>query len=127
MSLRRRPAVVVTVVGLAAAALGDVVQGYDGPGPIIFGVLGVAVAVAGPRWRVLPGLAVIVSAIFIIGALVNPESTARLTNPSDVLGFGSGVLQLLGFVVAVVAGCAAVAAPDARRRPADLPREAEHP
>jgi hypothetical protein len=51
MSLRRRPAVVVTVAGLAAAALGDVGQGYDGPGPIIFGVLGVAVAVAGPRWR----------------------------------------------------------------------------
>jgi hypothetical protein len=113
ISWRRRPAVLVTVVGLAAAALGDGLQAYDGPGPIISAIL--AAAVAAVRWRVVPALAAIISAVFIVGALVSPESIARLTNPSDALGFGLGVLQLLGFAVAAVAGTVAAAAPHVRR------------
>jgi hypothetical protein len=109
----RSHAVPVTVVGLLMGAFGDALQGWDGPGPLIFAAL--AIIVASVRWRVTPAVAVVVSAFFVVGALVNPESTQRLSNSSDIVGFGSGWLQLLGFVVAIVGGIVAVAAPSAPR------------
>ena len=115
----RRPAVLVTVGGLAAAALGDLAQGWDGPGPVVFGVL--AIAVAALPSRVLAAVAALVSALFVVGALSNPGSIARLTDPADVAGFASGVLQLLGFVLAAVAGTAV-----ALRRPS-VPGPADRP
>ena len=110
----RGHAVHVTVVGLLMAAFGDALQGWDGPGPLIFAAL--AIIVASVRWRVVPAVAVVVSAFLVVGALVNPVSTQRLSNASDIVGFGSGWLQLLGFVVSIVAGIVAVAAPSALRR-----------
>jgi hypothetical protein len=95
----------VTVAGLALAALADRIQPWDGPGPVIFAALAVIVAIF-PR-RTVCATAAVICAIFIVGALVNPENTHRLTTPSDVLDFVTGVAQLTGFALGVLAGCLA--------------------
>ena len=99
---RRQPAVLLTVAGLALAALADGIQPWDGPGPVIFATLAVVVAVF-PRRTVCAGAAAI-CAFFVVGALINPENTRRLATPSDVLDFGTATAQLTGFVLGVLAG-----------------------
>lgn len=105
-----RAAVLVTVAGLAAAAIGDgAPEGFtwDGPGPALFAVLAVLVAVVPGRSMVLLG--VLMSVAFAGAALTIPASLAKLGDPSDVVVFGFAVLQVAGFAVAAVAGTVAAA------------------
>jgi hypothetical protein len=115
----RRAAGIATIVGLLATAVGDAApEGlyWDGPGPAIFAVLALLVAVVPGRSAVL--VAVLGSATFLYGALTVPASLDRLADPSALLTFGSAVLQLLGLVVAVVAGIVVLWPARARTRTA---------
>lgn len=105
----RRTVMVVLVVALVAVAVGDAApEGlqWDGPGPVLFLALALLVALVPGRSMVL--LAVLMSVAFVVGAVQSPEAISRLSAPSEVLGFGSTVLQILGLAVSVVAGAVAV-------------------
>jgi hypothetical protein len=101
---RRNLPVLLTVGGLAAGALGDGLQAWDGPGPVIFAVSALVVALL-PR-RVTTGAAAVLGAVFVLGALANADD-AGLTDPSQPFRLATGVMQLLGYVLAAVAGTAA--------------------
>jgi hypothetical protein len=112
---RRRRWVVATCVALVLAAVGDagpeilaarsLVAGYDGPGPLIY--LGVAALVATVRWRFVPLLAVVMSALFLFGAFADADFAGRLITPTGVT-FVAAWLQVLSFAAAIVCGTAAV-------------------
>ena len=119
----RRTLMLVLVAALVAVGVGDAApEGlqWDGPGPVLFAVLAVLVAVVPGRSMVL--LAILMSAAFVLGAARSPEVLERLSTPSDVLGFGSSLLQIVGLVTAVVTGAVAVR-PDARARSAGGPSD----
>jgi hypothetical protein len=104
-----RVAVLVMVAGLLADAIGDAAPeglDWDGPGPAVFFGLAVMVALIPGRFAIT--LSAILSAAFVYGALTNPEPLEKLSTPSDLLGFAGILLQLLGLVVAVVAGLVAI-------------------
>ena len=105
----RRRVMVVLVVALVAVGVGDAAPEalrWDGPGPVLFAALALLVAVVPGRSMVL--LSLLMSVAFVVGALRSPVSMGRLATPSDLLGFGSTVLQILALVVAAVAGVLAV-------------------
>lgn len=105
----RRVAVIVTIAGLVTDAVADGAPeglNWDGPGPVLFLLLAVIVAVTPGRFMIM--IAVLLSSGFVVGALTNPEPLARLSNPADVIPFGFMVLQITGLVVAIVAGLVAV-------------------
>ncbi|GAA3304736.1 hypothetical protein GCM10020218_104870 [Dactylosporangium vinaceum] len=97
-------------MALVLAAIGDagpeivasrsLVAGYDGPGPLIY--LGVAVLVALVRWRFMPLLAVVMSALFLVGGFAAAQFRDRLTDPGAVVQFAAGWLQMASFAAA---GC----------------------
>ncbi|WP_064745491.1 hypothetical protein [Pseudonocardia acaciae] len=104
----RRPAVIVTVVSLVAVAVGDAAPeglDWDGPGPALFVILAIVVALVPGRAMIL--LSCIMCVAFLGGAAGSPDSRARFADPSRLLEFGSAVLQTLGLVVGLVAGIAA--------------------
>lgn len=93
------------MAGLLATAIGDAApEGlhWDGPGPAIFALLAVLVAVVPGRAMLV--LAVLVSAVFLFGALTVPGSLARMADPTATLDFTSAIVQIVGLVAAVVAG-----------------------
>jgi hypothetical protein len=107
----------VTCAALVLAAVGDAgpeiiasrspLDGYDGPGPLIY--LGVAAIVAATVrwWRFVPLLAVVTSAFFLVGGLADADFAHRLATPAGIPS-AAAWLQMLGFAVAAVAGTAAV-------------------
>ena len=101
----RRAAIIATTAGLLVAAIGDAapegldVTEWDGPGPVLFLLLAIMVALIPGRFTAL--LAIVLSSAFVVGALTNPESVQRLTTPVALLGFSSGILQLLGLLTAI--------------------------
>ncbi|GAA4553937.1 hypothetical protein GCM10023192_87290 [Amycolatopsis samaneae] len=105
---RRLPATLV-VAGLLLDAVGDAApEGFhwDGPGPILFLILAILVAL-------LPGdamieLSMLLSLTFVLTAFMNPESSRRLSTPSDVLPFAGTLAQVVGLGLAVLAGAIAV-------------------
>lgn len=80
-----------------------------GPGPVLF--LNLAIMVGTVPGRFMIWIGVVLSAAFVVGALTNPEPLERLSTPSDLLGFSSTLLQLVGLCVAVGAGAVATLAP----------------
>jgi hypothetical protein len=103
----RRLAVIVTLAGLLAAAIGDAAPeglNWDGPGPVLFTLLAILTAVV--PGRSVPLLSVLLSLAFLVTAFMVPESLARLSNPADVLPFAGTVTQVIGLAVAVVAAVA---------------------
>ena len=121
---RRQRSIVATCVALVLAAVGDagpeiiesrsLVADYDGPGPLIYLVF--AAVVGTFRWRYVPLLAVLMSALFLVGGFADSDFTRRLTMPTETAGFVGAWLQTIGFVAAIGFGIAAVR----RRAPAGL-------
>lgn len=119
----RRTTMLVLIAALLAVAVGDAApEGlrWDGPGPVLFAALALLTALVPGRSMIL--LAILMSGAFVVGAARSPEVLDRLSTPSDVLGFGSSILQIAGLVVAVTAGALA-ARPD--RQPAEVRRSWE--
>lgn len=105
----RRTAVIVTIAGLVTNAVADgAPEGldWDGPGPALFLILAIIVAITPGRFMIM--IAVLLSMGFVVGALTNPEPLDRLSNPGDFIPFGFMVLQITGLLVATVAGIVAV-------------------
>jgi hypothetical protein len=105
----RRTAVIVTIAGLVTDAVADGAPeglNWDGPGPVLFLLLAIIVAITPGRFMIM--IAVLLSMGFVVGALTNPEPLDRLSNPGDFLPFGFMVLQITGLLVAIVAGIVAV-------------------
>jgi hypothetical protein len=104
----RRPFVVATLAGLVLAGVSLAAaerMDFQGPGPIPFLLL--AIAVAFTRGRYVIGLALVLSIVYLGAVFSNPEPIARLTNPSDTLGFASTLLHAFFLLMTVIAGIAA--------------------
>lgn len=104
---RHRALLIATCVALTAAAIADAATGYDGPGPFIYPVFALAVALA--PWRYTPLLAAAMSVFFIAGGLASGSFTHWLTNPNHLLDFTAGWAQMLSFAAAAASATAAVA------------------
>jgi hypothetical protein len=104
---RHRTLLIATCAALIAAAIADAATGYDGPGPFIYPVFAVAVALI--PWRYTPLFATAMSIFFIIGGLRSAESWHRLTTPSGVGYFTAGWAQILSFAAAGAFAAAAFA------------------
>ncbi|HEX4223281.1 MAG TPA: hypothetical protein VHZ97_13020 [Pseudonocardiaceae bacterium] len=74
---------------------------WDGPGPVMFLVLGLLVLFVPGRHILM--LSALLSAAFVYGAFDN-MATDHLTTPSDTVPFIFANLQLVGYTVATVAG-----------------------
>jgi hypothetical protein len=103
----RRRAVVVTLVGLLAAAIGDgapelLTWEWDGPGPILFTLLAVLTAVV--PGRSMPLLSVLLALAFLVTAFLMPQSLARFGDLGDVPVFVGASTQVIGLAIAVLAG-----------------------
>lgn len=115
----RRTAVLVVTGGLLADAIGDAApEGlvWDGPGPVLF--LGLAVAVALVPGRFMTLLAMPLCGAFVVGCLTNPEPLQALATPSDPLPFVGILVQLAGLTTALLAGVFVVRPDRPRRRTA---------
>jgi hypothetical protein len=98
---------VIGCVGFLLAALGDTTSGpYDGPGP--FFDLGMAVVFAVAPWWIGTWLAILYSAVDLVGAFRNPQAPAILADPGHLGPFVAVVVQLAGFVIGA-AGAVALA------------------
>ncbi|MEU4222074.1 hypothetical protein [Actinoplanes sp. NPDC026623] len=98
----------------------SLVAGYDGPGPLIY--LSVAVLVAAVRWRFVPLVAVVVSALFLVGGLADADFRDRLTGPVGA-ALAGGWLQMISFVAVMLCGLVAVRQPARARQPHQLTGE----
>jgi hypothetical protein len=108
----------VNVAGLVVAAAGILIQYFSGvegfptvpPGPFI--LLAAAALVARGPWRWTAAVAVIAPLLgLVLGAMstiLNWETSAPLSDPSEPAGFAGAVLQFLGLIVALGAGVAVV-------------------
>jgi hypothetical protein len=108
----------LNVIGMVAAAVGIIMQIASGsdlyptipPGPIIL-LAGAALVALGP-WRWTPVVGVVVPLFLLVGAViaavVSGEFVDQLTDPGEVGIFAGDVLQLLGVIIALVAGIVAL-------------------
>jgi hypothetical protein len=103
----RRTSTLITVGALFLAAIADAApEGlhWDGPGPVVFLILALlALFVPGRHIMMLSAL---LSAAFVYGAFDNIPAD-HLTTPADTMPFIWANLQLLGYLVATVAGAIA--------------------
>lgn len=119
---RHRALLIAACVALIASTIADAATGYDGPGPFVYPVFALAVALI--PWRYTPLAATAMSVFFIVGGLASPAFVRWLTTPSRAVDFTAGWAQLAGFAAAAVCAAAAVVcAPrsTSRRRPAPDP------
>lgn len=105
------------LIATCAASIADAATGYDGPGPFIYPVFALAVALV--RWRYTPLLAAAMSAFFTVGGLASSAFVHRLMTPSGVGDFAAGWAQMLSFAAA--AGFATASAARAPRAPRATP------
>jgi hypothetical protein len=111
------PAAVANAMFLFAAAAGLIIQIFTGvpgfpdipPGPIILGAAGLLVLTMTARYRWVLILGVIAPVFIIVGALIEGSFWGRLGDPADFGPFLGTALQMLGVVVATIAGAVAVA------------------
>lgn len=96
--LSRRNPGRTSVIGLAGAERLD----FNGPGPIPFFALAIAVTLV--RGRYVVGLALVLSTVFLGAVFSNPGPLARLADTSDLLGFGSTLFHAGSLVVIIIAG-----------------------
>lgn len=100
-----RIATIVVFSGLLLDAVGDAAPegfNWDGPGPILFLVLAILVALI--PGKAMIELSMMLSLTFVLTAFLNPQAGARLMEPSNVLPFVGALMQVVGLGVAVVAG-----------------------
>jgi hypothetical protein len=117
----------LTIVGLVATGIGFLGAGVNpGPGPravqgaltvgplylppLLVGLVTLAIAgLVATRNRWMPAVGAAFAAILLIGAATFGSASVyfRLTHPGLVIGFAEDSLQLVGEVIAVVAGIAA--------------------
>ncbi len=111
---RAAPSRVTLVVGLVVAAAGVMIEYLTGvpgfpavpPGPIILLVVAAIVALVAARAIVVLGL---VAAAFLSVGAVAAGTTAEVLAAPEVIGqFLGALVQVLGLVVALVAGVAAL-------------------
>jgi hypothetical protein len=115
----------LTVASLVVAAAGVGIQiasgvPYPPIPPVLFILLIPAGLIAFAPWRWTPLVAVPV-ALFLVFGLVATGESARLLDPSGPGGLGGSVglwVQMLGVVVAAVAGVVATVRSSPRRAPA---------
>jgi hypothetical protein len=99
-----RTTTLIAVSALFLAGIADAApEGlhWDGPGPVVFLVLGL-LALFVPGRHILM-LSALLSAAFVYGAFAN-MATDHLTTPTDTIPFIFANLQLVSYVVATVAG-----------------------
>ncbi|MBO0840527.1 MAG: hypothetical protein J2O49_06895 [Sciscionella sp.] len=120
--LRRARRLMVAAMVLALA--GMILQIATGvpypkvpPGPIMVGVG--AALILFVRWRWMPALGVLISVFLTIGAVASGASVRMLAAPGSFGPFLGTLAQLVGELVAIVAGVAAlvIAARGSRARP----------
>ena len=94
---------------LFTAVAGMVVQIVSGvdyptvpPGPIILGVVGVALLVVRRVWVTVAG--VVAPLVITVGGLIEGSSWGRLADPGAFGQFAGTALQWVGMVGAIVAG-----------------------
>jgi hypothetical protein len=109
------------VAGLVVAAAGILIQYFSGvegfptipPGPFIL-LAAAALIVWGP-WRWTAAVGVIAPLLgLVLGAMstiLNWDTTAPLSDPSETAGFAGALLQFLGLIAALGAGIVAVSGP----------------
>ncbi len=113
-NVRRSSARTALVAGLVTAAAGVIVLilvGVPGfplipPGPIILLVAAGLVAVL--PWRWAPALGLLAALFLSVGATIAGATTAMLAAPSAIGPFVGSVIEIVGLVVALVAGVVAV-------------------
>lgn len=109
------------VVGLVVAAIGVMIEYVTGvpgfptvpPGPIILVAAAVVVAMVAWRWIVVLGL--VAAAFLSVGAVAAGTTADVLAEPGVIGQFLGALIQVLGLVVALVAGVAAMFSGSARR------------
>ena len=111
-STRTRSALAGGLVLAAAGLIVQILTGVPGfplipPGPII--LLAAAAVVLWWRWRWAPGVGLLAALFISVGGVLEGSVFDRLAAPSAVGPFLGSAIQLLGLVVAVVAGAAALA------------------
>jgi hypothetical protein len=102
------------VAGLIIAAAGIVSMFVTGvanqPAPV--GAI-VMLLVAGLEafrvWRWMPVIGTVVPLLIFVGAFIWPGLVERLTHPGDIAAFGGTTVQMVGLIIAIVSGIAAVA------------------
>lgn len=104
---RHRALLIATCAALISASIADAATGYDGPGPLVYPVFALAVALI--PWRHTPLLAAAMSVFFIVGGLASASFVHRLTAPNRLLDFTAGWAQMLSFVAAAAFAMASVA------------------
>jgi len=111
---RRTRARVALAGGLMLAAAGVIVQILTGvpgfplipPGPII--LLAAATVVMWLRWRWAPAVGLLAALFIAVGGVLEGSVFERLTAPAAIGPFAGSAIQLLGLVVAILAGTAAL-------------------
>jgi hypothetical protein len=107
----------VNIAGLVVAAAGILIQYFSGvegfptipPGPFI--LLAAALIAWGPwRWTAAVGVLVPLLSLVLgtMSTILNWETTAPLSDPSETVGFVGAVIQFLGLITALGAGIVAV-------------------
>jgi hypothetical protein len=108
-----RGSIVLQGVALFAAVVGMIVQIIAGvdfptvpPGPIILGVVGIALFATFNRWVALAGVA---APLFIaVGGVLEGSSWGRVVHPGEFGPFIGTVLQWVGLVGAIAFGLRAI-------------------
>lgn len=103
----RHTVTLIAVGGLFLAAIADAApEGlhWDGPGPVMFLILALLTLFVPGRHILM--LSALLAAAFVYGAVDNIPAD-RLTTPSDTMPFVWANLQLLGYLVAAIAGAIA--------------------
>lgn len=103
---RHRQLLIAVCAALVLAAVADEATGYDGPGPFIYPAFALIVALVPGRYTPLSAAAM--SALFLYGGFVSPQSMQKLTDPSALFAFTAGWVQMLSFAAAGVLSVAAV-------------------
>jgi hypothetical protein len=105
--------IVLQGIALFAAVAGMIVQIIAGvdypavpPGPIILGVVGIALFATFNRWVALAGVAA--PLFIVVGGAVEGSSWGRLAHPGEFGPFLGTALQWIGLVGAIAFGLRAV-------------------
>ncbi|HET7081383.1 MAG TPA: hypothetical protein VFM49_28470 [Chloroflexia bacterium] len=100
----------LTIIGLLIAAAGIstlfLTNSVNVPaipvGPILL-LLTAGLVALGP-WRWTPVVGIALSVALLVGAFIAPGLFDRLSNPAQLGGFAGTAIQMLGIMIAIVAG-----------------------
>ena len=105
---------VLVVAGLLLAAAGIPIQiaaGVDDyptiPPGLVLLVVAAAVVWFGARWRWTPLVGVVLAIFLLVGAVVTGTTADRLSEPGQLWPFTGTLIQVIGLVLALLAGLVA--------------------